>query len=328
MGNISTFVATERSRAAAWKQATTALSDAAKAPAPYVDRDGLERGPDYEFCLPSAFASESLLPEVRAQALALFSELDIPWHPAGISPSNHLLSSQVQCVNALTQMVTDPTRIIRAFGPILDTAEVLEIEAGRFLTFEYIGERDYFGEAPGGQRVRGAMCTSVDAAFLHRTTAGVVELVLVEWKYIESYTPRDETSKIPTRRKRYEPALRASNGPVRAEVLDFEDLLDEPLYQLMRQQLLAHELERDRAHGAEVVRVVHVHPTANVGYQQSLKRPSQLAVGSTVSEVWSKLLRRSDRFTSVDNALFLDPSITSAEYVRRYGGPDPTWSPG
>lgn len=61
------------------------------------------------------------------QALALFEELQIPWHagtPAG--PSNHLVSSQVQCVNALTAMVLDPTRSEAAFG----AGEVLEIEPG------------------------------------------------------------------------------------------------------------------------------------------------------------------------------------------------------
>jgi len=33
---------------------------------------------------------------------------------------------------------------------------VLEIEPGRYLTFEYIGPEDFFGEATNGVRVRGA----------------------------------------------------------------------------------------------------------------------------------------------------------------------------
>jgi len=53
------------------------------------------------------------------------------WHAGvGSGPSNHLLSSQVQCTNALGQMVTDPERIARAFG--LGVGEVLQIEPGRF----------------------------------------------------------------------------------------------------------------------------------------------------------------------------------------------------
>lgn len=111
----------------------------------------------------------------------------------------------------------------------------------------------------------------------------------------------------------------AVNGPVRGDLLDFADLLDEPLYQLMRQQLLAHALETDRAHGAHRVRVVHVLPAANVAYQHSLHRDSQRAIGDTVGDVWGRLLRSPDRFVSVDSSLFLDPAITSAEYVARYG---------
>ena len=320
-----TFAQTERQRAVAWKMSSPTVPAEAKAPAPYVGQDGSESESTYPFCLPAKYAPMSLLPEVRDIALELFAELEIPWHAGvGDGPSNHLLSSQVQCVNALGQMVNDPDRLVRLFHRVVGTAEVLEIEPGRYLTFEYIGDVDYFNEAPDAQRVRGARCTSVDAAFLHRTTDGLVELVLVEWKYTESYRPRHiDRGKDLVRWDRYGAALTADDGPVRADLLEFSDLLDEPLYQLMRQQLLAHELEKDRAHGADRVRVVHVLAPANTAYQQSLRRPTQQAVGSTVSEVWQQLLRHGDRFTSLDPAVFLDPTITSHEYVARYGNPLP-----
>lgn len=301
---------------------STALPESARRPAPYVRWDGFRSDVEYPFCLPPEDASLSLLPEVREVALALFAELGIPWH-AGIDggPSNHLLSSQVQCVNALGQMVNDPEPLLRAFGPIVDIGEVLEIEPGRFLTFEYIGDVDYFDEAPGSQRRRGTHCTSVDAAFLHQSTSGTVELVLVEWKYTESYQPRKvDTVKDAVRWRRYGAALSAADGPVHDDVSAFTDLLDEPLYQLMRQQLLAHQLERDHAHGADRVRVLHVLPPANAAYQASLGRPTQVAVAATVSSVWQRLLRSADRFVSVDPTVFLDPRITSDEYVARYGG--------
>ena len=86
------------------------------------------------------------------------AELDIPWHagtPHG--PSNHLLDSQVQCVNALFPMVSDPDRIPGGVRRnVLDIGEVLPIEPGRFLTFEYIGPVDYFNEGNGKPRQRGA----------------------------------------------------------------------------------------------------------------------------------------------------------------------------
>ena len=155
---------------------------------------------------------------------------------------------------------------------------------------------------------------------MHRTDEGLVELVLLEWKYTESYRlRRPDPAKDKIRWGRYGAALMALDGPVRGDLLAFSDLLDEPFYQLMRQQLLAHALETDCAHGADKVRVGHVLPEANVAYQQSLHRGSQRALGSTVGQVWSRLLRTPDRFMSIDSSRFLDPAITSAEYVARYG---------
>ena len=266
-----------------------------------------------------------MLPEVRDAALALFAELGIPWH-AGIDggPGNHLLSSQVQCVNALGPMVSDPSRVAAAFGATLPVGEVLEIEPGRYLTFEYIGPTDFFGEAPGGDRVRGTRCTSVDAAFLHRAPDGARELVLVEWKYTESYRLRDpEPARDEVRRRRYAAAVADPAGPIRGGVLPFELLLDEPFYQLVRQQLLAHALEQ--AGVADRVRVVHVLPPDNQAYQLSLPRAEHRALGQSVSQVWERqLLRATDRYTVMDPAVFLDPGLTSREYVLRYA-PDVVW---
>jgi len=323
MGPDTTFVVAERTRASAWKQTTATLPAEAKAPAPYVGKDESAGGSEFGFCLPPEHAALSLLPEVREDAIALFAELGIPWHAGvGDGPSNHLLSSQVQCVNALAQMVSDPERIVRAFGPILGTSEVHQIEPGRWLTFEYIGSEDHLHEAVAGTRMRGAHCTSVDAAFVHSTADGLRELVLVEWKYTERYGPRTVVStKDAVRFERYGALLAAPDGSVVAGLLPFEDLLQEPLYQLMRQQLLAHELEKARAHEADRVRVVHVCPSANASYYASLHGAQAPRLGATVDEVWQRLVRRPDRFVPVDSVLFLDPEITSSQYAARYGGP-------
>lgn len=321
-----TFADCERSRAIAWKTSTTALPSEAKVAAPYFTKDGSTTGPSYDFCLPPDFAEFSLLPEVRERALRLFVELGIPWHAGvGEGPSNHLLSSQVQCVNALGQMVYDSERLVRAFGPVLGTTEVEEIEPGRWLTFEFIGSGDFLNEAVRGRRIRGSQCTSVDAAFIHRTHENRRELILVEWKYIEHYGRRKvDSAKDAIRLKRYGHLLADSVGPVNLDVLPFEELLQEPLYQLMRQQLLAHELEKAGAYDVERVRVVHVMPVGNLAYQTSVHGPLTSKLGTTVKDVWQRLLRRPDRFVSLDSAVFLDARITSDEYVNRYGNPATT----
>ncbi|MGH8962410.1 MAG: PGN_0703 family putative restriction endonuclease [Jatrophihabitantaceae bacterium] len=316
-----TFSETEKARAAAWKARTETLPPAAKQAAPYIGKDGRPGTAQYDFCLPAEFAEYTLLPEIRSDALELFAELGIPWHASVHGgPSNHLVSSQVQCVNALARMVTDPSRLVAAFGPTLGTAEVLEIEPGRHLTFEYIGPEDFFGEATHGARIRGAHCTSVDAAFVHRTDDGLVELVLVEWKYTESYRLRTpDPARDRARMGRYADAVADPDGPVRGDLLATELLFDEPFYQLTRQQLLAHALERTGAEDAQRVRVVHVLSPANDAYQQSLARPEHRALGETVSVAWQQLLRAKDRFVSMHPDVFLDPTVTSPEYASRYG---------
>ncbi len=104
-----------RAICAKWKASTSTLTDAARAPGPFIGSDGGLGGGALPFCLPRECASNNLLPDVREQALSLFRELAIPWHN-GIDggPNNHLLDSQVQCVNALARMVDDPERSVRA----------------------------------------------------------------------------------------------------------------------------------------------------------------------------------------------------------------------
>ena len=216
-------------------------------------------------------------------------------------------------------MVNDPERLVRAFGPVLGTKQVHPIEPGRFLTFEFIGSRDYLNEAVGGVRQRGANCTSVDAAFVHTTTSNVRELILLEWKYTERYAQRHaDPASDATRLARYGELLDADDCPVQRGLLAFEELVQEPLYQLMRQQLLAHQLEKHRELDVDRVRVAHVLPPANLAYQQSLYGAAR-ELGATVKDVWSSLLVSSDRFVQLDSALFCDPMITSAEYCSRYG---------
>ena len=324
-----TYKDRERVRAIGWKRSSDTLPDDARDAAPYVNRDGTVGHPRYDFCLPTHHADHNLLPEVRELAIELFAELGIPWHngtPVGL-PSNHLLSSQVQCVNALGAMVLDPDRLVRAFGETLGTEAVEQIEPGRYLTFEYIGPTDFFGESPDAPRTRGAHCTSVDAAFLHRTRDGLRELMLVEWKYTEEYPPRKpDPRRDDTRWNRYGDALTDPASPVRSDVLDFVDLCQEPIYQLVRQQLLAHELEKARGFDVDRVRVAHISPPANLAYRNSLT-PAHREVGGDVSQVWTALLRHPDRFVSIDSAVFLDPAVTSQEYVRRYGA-EVVWDDG
>jgi hypothetical protein len=106
--------------ALAWKQGSPLLPDDARVPAPYFE-EHRSPGHPFDLCLPVEFAACNLLPDAREIALDRFRRDDIQWHaqtPAG--PSNHLLDSQVQCVNALAPLATKPDAIRHAFGTSLD----------------------------------------------------------------------------------------------------------------------------------------------------------------------------------------------------------------
>jgi len=229
----------------------------------------------------AAFSDYNLLPDIRSHALQAFAAELIRWH-ADINghPSNHLLDSQVQCVNALAPGMSDPTFVKTAFGDVLPIAQVLEIEPGRVLTFEFIGGRDHLSEGRGAPRTRGSMTTSADAAIRFRTPTNTIEVALIEWKFTEDY--RDKELLVPRGRprpERYRDLWDDPSNSLRRDVIPYEDLFVEPFYQLLRQQLLASSMEREHELDADVVRVVHNCPAANRGVRQALNRESHRAAG-------------------------------------------------
>jgi len=195
----------------------------------------------------------------------------------------------------------------------------LEIEPGRRVAFEYIGKRDYLGEVPSSPRCR-SKTTSADAAIRYRTKAGDIEIALIEWKYTEDYRGSDlSTDRSHVRHLRYRAQWGDPVGPLRTDVIPYEDMFVEPFYQLMRQQLLARAMEQARELDAIRVRVVHVSPPENIGLRTSLNRASHHAAGFDVFEIWKSLLRTPDRFVSVNSGNFLDPALSNVDYLDRYG---------
>jgi len=309
----------DRARAAAvtWKLDSSDLPEAARADGPYGGKANV-----YPFCLPMDFAKLNLLPAAR-EAVDFFAERGIQWHRGiGSGPTNHLVSSQVQCVNALFPMTADPSLLQRAFGQVLQIEEVRPFD-GALLTFEFNGGgTDFLGEGRRGRQLtRGANSTSTDAAFAFRSPHGT-ELVLIEWKYTEHYLgSRLSEDRKGVRELRYRDWYGDQHGPLDPTVLPYESIFVEPLYQLVRQQLLAWRIEQ--AGLFDKVRVLHISPFTNREYGTSLDRHQHRLDGETVSDVWKRMLRDShrDRFLSLDSAMFTDPDgdLTSADYRSRYG---------
>ena len=66
----------------------------------------------------------------------------------------------------------------------------------------------------------------------------------------------------------------------------------------MRQQLLAHEMERAHEIGADLVAVLHVAPARNSEFQK-VTSPELRALGDTATGVWKRLVKPPDRFISI-----------------------------
>lgn len=72
----------------------------------------------------------------------------------------------------------------------------------------------------------------------------------------------------------------------------------EPFYQLMRQQLLAHEMEKARELDAVVVSLLHVAPSHNKDFRKVTSQELE-SLGDTATGVWKRLVKTPGRFLSV-----------------------------
>ena len=276
--------------------------------------EGIYRRKPRPFCLPVDHASENLFSEIRAGAMDYFKRNQIKWHDGrNGAPSNHLCSSQVQCVNFLYPFANKPEALCDLLRPIFPNIQsITPMEGGsQLVSFEWIGLRNYLGEKvpPSGSRTRGALFTSADAAVMFRLADGTRQIVLVEWKYTESYgrtwlgIAKSGTNRMDIYRRLYDSPgcpLDKTKGP------NFCDLFYEPFYQFLRQQLLAREMELEHELESDLVTVLHVAPANNLDFHR-VTSPGLQELGDSSIEVWKGLLRQPDRFVSVSTeALFGD----------------------
>lgn len=287
----------------------------------------------------TGFEDENIFSGFRKDALEFFTARKIKWHDGG-SCDTSIVSSQIACLNSFFSFVSDPLVLkewLSRLYPNLD--EVLAISSKRepllvsgqspFLTFEWIGERNYLGERSWG--VRGQNCTSADVLFRFRTTEGNVHLVLCEWKYCERYEDRKQyihfSPKGTDRTAIYRPHFESEGCQLQLGDVNFHDLFFEPFDQIMRLQLLASAMERNREMEADIVSVLHIAPRANDGMLNSVLA-DKVGSGSTIGEVWRKVVVPG-RFKALATEdlipLLLEGGYDTAwsEYIKlRYGAMD------
>lgn len=248
--------------------------------------------------LADEFLPENIYAPIRAQALDFFKERLITWH-RGKACVSSILSSQVAAVNFLFPFIDRPKEllaVLKAFLP--GTAEILPITADQrgdesafpHVTFEWMGERNYLKEPRWGQRGKNA--TSVDSLFRIRHEDGEIRLLLVEWKYLESYQNAkvERVSKNGTDRLQlYSPLLSQPDSPVQPD-FPLDELLVNPFYQLMRLQLLAREMERAGEMEATSASLLLIAPRANLELNTCITCKPLAGEGRTIQGTWLELV--------------------------------------
>lgn len=283
---------------------------------PEAKRPGLHSiGKMLPYCIPAEHAAQNLMPAIREKAVEYFRAHGIKWHDHSIAgPSNHLADSQVCCVNFLMALAGSEDLLINLFRRYFpNIIEVLPMDEGELVAFEWIGAKNYLKEKirPGEKRVRGSMCTSADAAVMFKTHSGRKIIVLIEWKYSESY--KEESYRFARsgtdRMTIYQHLYDKDNFPVdKSKLPAFESLFYEPFYQFMRQQCLAREMETAHELGADEVYVMHLSPKANKDFG-AVTSAELRQLGSTATEVWQALLVDKSRFLPLHIDEFFDNKL-------------------
>lgn len=296
-----------------------------------VDKAALR--PDSAYRLLPAFRDLNLAPEIRDLATAYFGPpRNIAWH----RHADHGLSSQIACLNFLMPLSTRPELLGEVIGRALGRRglRMLPVEGGpHFVGFEWIGAQDYLGEwGKGGTATRGANVTSSDAVVRFEAD-GRVETLLIEWKYTESYGTAPDPKKQAERIRRYGGKAFFPDGPFRADLgLEVQDLFWEPVYQMVRQQMLAWCMQQAREDGADRVSDLHVSPLGNRALHQ-VTPPKLQDRGADVFETFRSLLVRPEDFTATSPEQAFGPTLAqhraepwAAYLLGRYGFADPDWS--
>lgn len=311
--------------------------------------DGYYNGRTYPFCIGGNVAAENLHYDIREQAVSYFNDRDICWHggdqtnrPLNL-PSRHLCCSQCMCVNVLFPFMNNPIALAHTLNDLgYQVNQMLRFapqekafhEPG-YVAFEWIGLRNYLSErikgrvAKDDERKRGAGFTSADFAVRFKRDDGHIQIVLGEWKYTERY-PHAKSIRLSQhgtdRLQIYGPLLGHSNCPIKHAQVGSDALFFNPFDQMMRLQLLAHEMERFGELDADYVSFLHVAPYSNHELMAEITSPALRPLGNDIHSAWQALVP-SWSFQGIDSDQILEVIVkhlgrsSSAKYIQeRYMG--------
>jgi len=332
------FKTIERTRQKLFKDKRSYFSSGSKITGTYLYNKKII---DKKECLNNEFAAENIYELFRDDAINFFQDRNITWHDGILTtngkklPSNHLLDSQVFCINSLFYFIDKPlqlTNLLNKLGfnvkEILPFNEEKQLSTGKYpyLTFEWIGRTNYLKELYRGKvandevRKRGSGFTSSDFAFKFRNINDEICLVLGEWKYTEHYNDdnlqfsssgRDRLNDI--YKEFLEKYVEQKSG------LQYVDLFYHPFDQLMRLQLLSSEIQNDSTLDYSKVYLLLICPDKNKEYLDKIYNHNLKSLGNTVPEIWRNIAEP-DSFLFVNSESLLHEinNLNADEDWRKY----------
>ena len=281
--------------------------------------NGYFRGKQYPFILNAR--TKNFYAPIKYEVMEYFADNNITWW-GGLRPTNHPLSSQIACVNHLFAIRRDKDAVIAVVKNIVpnvrDVSLILsdDTNAG-YIQFEAVSNVDNLFELDGAKPTRGSLCTSIDALIIAELTDSSRLMIVIEWKYTESYGNENKAAgeKGITRKERYTGLINAS-----AQLIsDTHDVYYfEPFYQLMRQTLWAEQMIRGKE--TEIIKAddylhVHIIPPDNNELLKKIYRCSC----KTMEETWRSCIKDNGKYLILSPQDFLAPvSHSKYEDLIRY----------
>ena len=273
------------------------------------EANGMFMGKKRNFVLQDGM--NNLYPSIKDDCVKYFKENMISWW-SGNSPSGHVLSSQIACLNHLFLIRHDKDAVLSMINGIRDCfIDVLPIPADKgdnnYIAFEVVSKEDHLNEI---QVTRGSNCTSVDAFVYAKHKNGNLILLPIEWKYTELYPTGDKSNEDRpceakgsngrglVRLHRYSALIEQSRQLKSLPEYKGSVYFQEPFYQLMRQTLWSEGMIKNR--DTEDIKgddFLHIHVVPKENYELLDRKYSVSEKG--MEETWINLLSDKSKYVLI-----------------------------
>lgn len=280
---------------------------------------GVFAGKERLFCLAKGDEKKNLYQPMVEDCIRYFENNNIVFWGSEHVP-NHVLSSQVSCLNHLFAVRRDKDVVLRIAKMMAgeDVVNVLPMACDKeetYISFEVTSKYDHLNERT---TQRGANCTSVDAAILGLLADGRSLLIPIEWKYTEGNEYNVDRSGTEgsgaVRLRRYTELINSSEQLKTKEGGYLSTIyFVEPFYQLMRQTLWSEQVVAHKQ--AEVLKAdtylhVHVIPSSN---EKLLYRKYRYS-DKGLEESWREVLLDQNKYKKVNPELIVNAIKSTGKY--------------